>query len=144
MPVLFRQAAIESRLWLRRRETVIFSLMLPVLFLLFFGALYGKDRIPGTHYPFTLYIVASYSVYAIMAVALGTVAANVANERHFGILKRLGGTPMPRYILIAAKMIAATVLAGGVIGVLILVGIFGYHVVLHGNELVGQVFWSAP
>src|SRR5437899_2022235 len=131
MPVLFTQTAVEIRLWLRRRETVIFSLLLPVLFLAFFGALYGNNSVGNTKY--INFIVPGYAVYAIMAVALGTISGNLANERHFGILKRLGGTPLPRATLIVAKITAAAGLAAAVIGVLIIVGMIGYHVELKGN-----------
>ena len=104
MLLLLRQAVVEIRLWLRRRETVIFSLLLPVLFLVFFGAIYGGQTIRDTHVKYIDYMVAGYAVYAIMAVGLGTVAANLANKRFFKILKRLGGTPLPRATLIGAKV----------------------------------------
>ena len=133
--LLIKQSSIEVRLWLRRRETVMFSLALPILFLAFFGAVYGKDKVPGSHgLTYITYLVPGYTVYAIMAVALGTISANVANERFAGILKRLGGTPLPRPVLIAAKVVAAAALGGGVIGVIVCVGIFVYHVSLKGSQ----------
>jgi len=134
--VYLKQSAIEAKLWLRRRETVIFSLLLPVLFLWFFGGIYGNDKIPGTHgtVKYIDYIVPGYAVYAIMAIALGTISANIANDRFFKILKRLGGTPLPRSVLVASKVTAAGMLAAGVIGVLVLVGILVYHVELHWNQ----------
>jgi ABC-2 type transport system permease protein len=135
MQVIFRQAIQETRLLLRRREVVIFSLLLPVLFLAFFGALYGGDTIPHSNQKYIDYIVPGYAVYAVMAVALGTLCANIATERQFGILKRLGGTPLPRSSLIGAKIIAGALMAGGVIVVLVLVGIIGYHIHLLGNQL---------
>ena len=137
--ILIKQAVIETRLWLRRRETVIFTLALPVMFLLFFGALYGNDHLPHSRALYIDYIVPAYSVYAIMAVCLGTISANLAQERQFGILKRLGGTPLPRFYLLIAKAIAAGILAGAVIVVMLAVGILGYHVHIHGNQLVAVV-----
>jgi ABC-2 type transport system permease protein len=137
MRILFIQSRMEARLWLRRRETVIFTLMLPILFLLFFGALYGNASVlvSSAHTKYINYIVPAYSVYAIMAVCLGTISANLAGERQFGILKRLGGTPLSRPALIAAKIVSAAMLATTVIIVLVVVGIAGYHVELRGNQL---------
>ena len=144
MLILVRQTSIEVRLWLRRRETVLFSIALPVLFLVFFGALYGKDHVPGNRsVTYIDYIVPAYAVYAIMAVALGTISANVANERFFGILKRLGGTPMPKWCLIGAKILAAALLAGAVILGLVIVGIFVYHVQLRGNQIIAVLVLAA-
>ncbi len=136
MSLVFLQGFRESRLWLRRRETVMFSLALPVLFLVFFGALYGNNRVPGTNIKYINYIVPGYAVYAVMAVAMGTVSANLAADRQYGILKRLGGTPLPRSFLIGAKIIAAAILIAAVLVVLIAVGIIGYHIQLRGNQLI--------
>lgn len=137
--MLLRQSVMEVRLRLRLRETVVFTLMLPILFLLFFGALYGNDSVPHTSIKYINFIVPGYSVYAIMAVALGTTSASLAGERQYGILKRLGGTPLPRPILLGAKVVSAGLLAAAVIVVLVAVGILGYHVELRGNILASIV-----
>jgi ABC-2 type transport system permease protein len=132
MRALALQGFIEIKLQLRRREVVFFSLLLPVLFLLFFGALYG-NQVTSSGRSYIDYIVPGYAVYAIMSVALVTLAINVATERQFGILKRLGGTPLPRASLVAAKIISGALLAAAVIVVLVVLGITAYHAQLRGN-----------
>lgn len=134
MRSLLLQARTEVKLWLRRRETVFFSLLLPIMFLLFFGALYGSQT-QSTGIKYINYIVPGYAVFAIMAVALGTMTVNLANERQFGILKRLGGTPLPKPYLLAAKVAAGSVLAAAVIVVLILFGVLVYGAHVRGNVL---------
>ena len=133
MKGLLHQTYIEVRLQLRRREVLVFTLLLPVLFLIFFGALYGSQKQHGVSY--IDYIVPGYAVFAVMAVALGTLSSNIAFEREFKILKRLGGTPLPRLYLLLAKIIAGALLAGAVIAVLLLFGTFAFHAHLHGNIL---------
>lgn len=132
MRTLYRQSLTETKLWLRRRETVFFSLLLPIMFLLFFGALYGNQTERGGM-KYIDYIVPGYSIFAIMAIALGTMTVNLATERQFGILKRLGGTPLPRLSLLAAKVIAGSLLAAAVIVVLIVFGIIFYGAHIRGN-----------
>lgn len=134
MFAVYLQSLTETKLWLRRRETVFFSLLLPIMFLLFFGALYGQETERGG-IKYINYIVPGYAIFAVMALSLGTLAVNLANERQFHILKRIGGTPFPRSYLLAAKVIAGTLLAAAVIAVLILAGtlIYGAHV--QGNPL---------
>jgi len=132
-----KQARIEILLWLRRREAVVFSLLLPVMFLAFFGALYGAQKVKGTDISYISYLVPGYAVYAIMASALGTLAVNLATERDTKILKRLGVTPLPRTALIGAKVVAGAVLIAAVIAVLILVGTLGYKAHVYGNVFAG-------
>lgn len=133
MKVLAGQSLTETKLWLRRRETVLFSLLLPVMFLVFFGGLYGGQKVSGI--PYISYLVPGYTVFATMAVALGTVTVNLANERHYGILKRLGGTPLPRRTIILAKALAGSLLVAAVVIVLVLVGTLVYGAHLRGNSL---------
>ncbi|MGI8967773.1 MAG: ABC transporter permease [Chloroflexota bacterium] len=133
MHALYLQSLNETRLLLRRRETVFFSLLLPVMFLVFFGALYGSHSNNGIKY--ISYLVPGYAVFATMAVALGTVTVNLAGERQYGILKRLGGTPLPRITLMVAKVVAGAVLIAAVVVVLILVGTLVYGAQIKGNPL---------
>src|SRR5579872_3954511 len=137
MKGLIEQIEVEVKLWLRRRESVIFSLLLPVLFLAFFGALYGSQKVKGTGISYISYLVPGYAVYAIMAASLGTVAVNLADERTSKILKRLGGTPLPRAGLLLAKVVAGSLLIAAVIAVLLLVGTLGYKAQVRGSVLAG-------
>jgi ABC-2 type transport system permease protein len=138
MRALYLQSLIETRLWLRRRETVFFALLLPILFLLFFGALYGH-QVEVTGIKYIDYIVPGYAIFAIMALALATLTGNLAAERQYGILKRLGGTPLPRVYVLAAKVVAGGLLAAAVILVLIVAGILFYGAHVRGNPLAAAL-----
>lgn len=138
MHALYLQSLTETKLWLRRRETVFFSLMLPIMFLLFFGALYGNQS-QSSGIKYINYIVPGYSIFAIMAIALGTMTVNLATERQFGVLKRLGGTPLPRVYLLTAKVIAGSLLAAAVIVVLVVFGVIFYGANVRGNPIAALV-----
>ncbi|HZU14404.1 MAG TPA: ABC transporter permease [Chloroflexota bacterium] len=138
MRVLYLQSLTETRLWLRRRETVFFSLLLPIMFLLFFGALYGHS-VERSGIKYINYIVPGYAIFAVMAISLGTMTSNLAAEREYGILKRLGGTPLPRTALLAAKVIAGALLAAAVIVVLIVAGVLFYGAHIRGNPVSAVV-----
>lgn len=135
MKSLVLQTKTEIILALRRRETVAFTLLLPIMFLAFFGALYGHSNLRGTHIKYINYFVPGYAVLATMAVALGTGSISLALERQYGILKRIGGTPLPRVYLLAAKIVAIALLVTAVIIVLVVVGIVFYGASLKGNQL---------
>jgi ABC-2 type transport system permease protein len=108
-PALRSVAALtaqELRLAARRGENILVTLVIPVAVLLFFG---------GT----TIIAVAADPVPSLVpgTIALGIVAAGLVNlgiatayERHYGVLKRLGGAPIPRWAFVAAKLVAVLAL----------------------------------
>ncbi len=102
MRMLIAQARMELRLTLRRGEAVLLTLIVPVSLLLFFGATELFDielefLVPGL---LTLSVISS----ALVALAIAT-----GFERKYMVLKRLGATPLPRWVLFAGKL-AATLL----------------------------------
>jgi ABC-2 type transport system permease protein len=97
--MLFEQARMELRLTLRRGEAVLLTLIVPVSLLLFFGATKLFDieldfLVPGL---MTLSVISS----GLVALAIAT-----GFERKYMVLKRLGATPLPRWILFAGKLAA--------------------------------------
>jgi ABC-2 type transport system permease protein len=101
--MLLEQARMELRLTLRRGEAVLLTLIVPVTLLLFFGATKLFDielefLVPGL---LTLAVISS----ALVALAIAT-----GFERKYMVLKRLGATPLPRWVLFAGKMSATLLL----------------------------------
>lgn len=108
---------LELQLAARRGENILVTLVMPVAVLLFFG---------GT----SLLAVASDPVAALVpgTIALGIIAAGLVNlgistayERHYGVLKRLGGAPIAPWAFVAAKLAAVVVLEA--LQVLVLVAV---------------------
>jgi ABC-2 type transport system permease protein len=110
-------AAMELRLALRRGENLLVMIVIPVAVLLFFG---GSGIIPlATPSAAVAFLLPGSMALAIIATSLVNLGIATAYERQYGVLKRLGGSPMPRSGLIAAKI--ATVLAIEVAQLLLLV-----------------------
>ena len=113
------QVRTEGRLTARRGENVLALIGIPVVVLLFFGSIdlvpvpAGQTRIdvllPGT------------LALAIVAAGLVNLGIATAYERSYGVLKRLGGSPLGRSGLITAKLV--TVVAIEVVVAIVLVGI---------------------
>jgi ABC-2 type transport system permease protein len=110
-------AAMELRLTARRGENILVTLIIPAAVLLFFA---GTSIVPFATNPVGFLLPG--------AIALGIVAAGLVNlgiatayERSYGVLKRLGGSPLPRWGLVGAKL--AAVLALEVVQVLVLIGV---------------------
>ena len=112
------QAALETRTLLRNGEQLVLTLVIPLLLLaafsleplVSFGA--GLSRVD--------FLTPGIIALAVMSTAFTSQAIATGFERRYGVLKRLGATPLSRGGLIAAK--TATVIAVELLqGALILV-----------------------
>jgi ABC-2 type transport system permease protein len=99
-------AALELRLTARRGENVLVTLIIPVAVLLFFA---GTPFVPFAGDPVGFLLPGSIAL-GIIAAGLVNLGIATAYERSYGVLKRLGGSPLPRWGLIAAKLTAVLVL----------------------------------
>ena len=101
---------LELRRMLRNRRTVIFSVVLPVVFFLLFGT--GKDyslKSAGAHGNWAASIMISMALYGAM---LSTTAggAMVATERSQGWSRQLRLTPLTPAAYIVVKVLVAMLL----------------------------------
>lgn len=128
--MVLAQAGMELRLLARNGEGLIVTLGIPLGLLVFFSVV---DVLPTDGDPVTFLVP---GVLAISAMATGLVALAIQTgfERKYGVLKRLGTTPLTRAGFVASKAIAmVVVLAVQVVAVL------GVAVVVLGWRPEGSV-----
>jgi ABC-2 type transport system permease protein len=105
------QAAMEVRLTSRRGENLLVTLVIPVVLLLFFASVpvlpAGADAGSAIRPIDTL--LPGILALAIISTSLVNLGIATAYERSYGVLKRLGGSPLPRGGLIAAKMLTVLI-----------------------------------
>lgn len=116
--MLAAQTRAELRLTLRRGESVLVTLIIPCVLLVFFMSL---PRAPLPEAATIDFLLSGTLALAVMAAGLPNLGIATAYERGDGVLKRLGATPLPRAGLIVAKLLAVGVIE--LVQVLILVGI---------------------
>jgi ABC-2 type transport system permease protein len=109
---------MELRLTSRRGENLLVTIAVPVVMLVFFASV--DVLAVGTDRPID-FLLPGVIALAIIATSLVNLGIATAYERYYGVLKRLGGSPLPRGGLVAAKMLA--VLAIEVLQVVLLVAI---------------------
>ena len=107
---LLAQLRIELILTLRRGESLLITLVVPVVLLIFFGAVAANP--PD-------FLVPGILALAVMSTSMVSLGIATAYERYYGALKRLLGSPLPRSSLIAAKVL--TVLLVEVVQIVLLV-----------------------
>ncbi len=100
-------AAQELRVTARRGENVLVTLVIPVAVLLFFATV---GIVPGVAGRPVDFLLPGTLALAIIASGLVNLGIATAYERSYGVLKRLGGSPLPRWGLVAAKIAAIVVL----------------------------------
>lgn len=95
------QLRMELLLTLRRGESVLLTFLIPVLILGFFSLV---DVLPtGTDDPVD-FLVPGVLALSVMSTAMTGLAIATGFERSYGVLKRLGATPLGRPRLLAAKI----------------------------------------
>ena len=131
------QARVELVLALRRGESVLVTLIVPTLLLLFFGAVAVLPTGAGRAVDFLL---PGILALAIMSTAMVSLGIATAFERHYRVLKRLGGSPLPRAGLLAAKIGAVLVVEAVQVTLLLAIAalVFGWRPV--GNPGLAALF----
>ena len=110
MRALIAQLRIELTLSLRRGESLLITIVVPVVLLIFFGAVAANPP---------EFLVPGVLALAVMSTSMVSLGIATAYERYYGALKRLLGSPLPRTSLIAAKTLS--VLAIEVVQIALLV-----------------------
>ncbi len=90
----------QQRLFWRSRESAFFTFLLPIIFLLLLGSLYGDEEIDGVNG--ATYLLAGMLGYGVVATAFAGLAINLVLRRESGVLKRIRGTPLPAPVYLAA------------------------------------------
>jgi ABC-2 type transport system permease protein len=103
--MVLTQASMEARLMLRNGEQLLLAVVIPVIVLV--GAVQGAERIgleldrraidefaPGV------------LALAVMSTAFTSLAIATGFERRYGVIKRLGSSPLPRTGLLLGKVLA--------------------------------------
>jgi ABC-2 type transport system permease protein len=114
-----RQGVLEIKQFARSREAVVFTLLFPVLLLVIFGSIFDFEAAPGV--PFTQYFIAGMIASGLLSAGFQNLAIQIPGERDRGVLKRLRGTPMPKWVYFAGKVVM--VLAIGVAEVALLLAV---------------------
>jgi ABC-2 type transport system permease protein len=121
------RGGIEIKMFLRQRESVVFTLFFPVLLLFIFGSVFKNNIAPGVS--FSQYFVAGMVASGLVNTGFQQLAIMIPIERDFGALKRLRGTPMSPISYFIGKAIVVTAAMLFQVAILVAMGrlFFGLH-----------------
>jgi len=115
------QSAVELRLTARRGENVLVTVVIPAVVLVFFASA-GILPTPAGR-PVDFLLPGSIAL-AVIATSLVNLGIATAYERSYGVLKRLGGSPLTRAGLLTAKIAAVLVVELGQVVLLVAIATF--------------------
>lgn len=106
------QAAFETKMLLRNGEQLLLTVIIPSLLLVLFSTVdvvavpTGTSEGAGEAVDF---LAPGVLALAVMSTAFTGQAIATGFERRYGVLKRLGASPIPRWALMAAKTLSVLV-----------------------------------
>ena len=128
--MLRAQAGMELALLVRNGEQLLLTVAIPTVVLLLFTSV-PMTNIDGDRVDF---VVPGVLALAVLSTAFTGQAIATGFERRYGVLRRLGVTPLPRSVLVAAKTLAILAVEIGQVGLLVAVG-FALGWSPHGSSL---------
>ncbi len=112
--------AMETRLLLRNGEQLLLAVVIPVLVLL--GGVAALERVDlSLSHASIDQLAPGVLALAVMSTAFTSLAIATGFERRYGVLKRLGASPLPRHGLLLGKVGALLVVE--LLQVVLIVGV---------------------
>lgn len=120
--LLLSQVRYDQRAFWRNRTAAFFTFLLPVMFLVIFALLNGNRLVPfgGAQVPFLTLFVPGILAFGIVGTTFSNLAISIAGLRQTGVLKRVQGTPLPRWVYLGG-LIGSAVLTTLEFSLLVLV-----------------------
>lgn len=100
------QAVFETKMLLRNGEQLLLTVIIPSLLLVLFSTVDIIDTGSGASVDF---LAPGVLALAVMSTAFTGQAIATGFERRYGVLKRLGASPLPRWALMSAKTLSVLV-----------------------------------
>jgi ABC-2 type transport system permease protein len=120
--LFLRELRNQQRLYWRSREAAFFTFLLPIIFLVLLGSVYGDEDIDGISG--STYLLAGLIGYGVVATAFAGLAISLVLRRESGVLKRVRGTPLPTSIYLGAVIVSTLVVLAGLVVAQVLIGRF--------------------
>lgn len=102
------QIRYEQRTYWRNRGRGVFTFVFPVMLLVIFASLDRGAHISSQgNIPYDDFFVPGILAYGIITTTFMNLAMSTAILRDAGVLKRMQGTPLPRWTYVAARIASA-------------------------------------
>ena len=111
LALLGRQVRHELVALRRTPLTMILSIVFPLLFFILLAAVVGNETVDSRQgVRLAQFLAPSMASFGVVMATFSFLAAGFAEARSTGVLKRQGGTPLPRWALLGGRIGAALLL----------------------------------
>ncbi len=125
---------LEQKVFWRNKASMAFQFLLPIMFVVVFGALFQNNSpVGGIRY--STYFVAGMVGVSVLATGFSNQAITVSFQRDLKLLKRLRGTPLPRNALFIGKILSSAATAVLQISIILVLGRLIYNIGMPQNWL---------
>lgn len=121
--LLLRWTRVQNKIFWRTPIGAFFSLVFPVVMIVMFATVFGNQKFDtdyGKISPSQFYVV-GLATFSAVSSTYTHITVNLSNRREQGILKRVRGTPLPRWIYLGSIALSSVWLAA--LGVLLMFGL---------------------
>ena len=122
----------DQRVFWRVPQAAFFTLLMPVMMLVIFGALNG-GQLDDLHTAYKRYLLVGLTVFSVVGAAYGNLAARITWRRESGIYQRLRTTPVPAWSLLAAQVAGAVTITAITLTVMLAVSAAFFDIAMPTN-----------
>ena len=134
------QVRYEQRAYWRNRTRGIFTFVFPIMFLVIFASLdKGRHLASQGGIAYNDFFVPGILAYGVIATTFVNLAISTAILRDDGVLKRMQGTPLPRWAYVAARIGSTVIIVLSMTAVTVALGVVAYGVHLRASTLPGLI-----
>ncbi len=114
----------------RNPQSRFFTLALPIIFLVLLTSLFGNHTAHehGHAFKYSTFYVPGICVLGVISASFVNLVISITALRETGVLKRRRSTPVPAWVLIASRVLAATIIAIVIVAVIVAIGRIAYGV----------------
>ena len=118
----------------------VFTILMPIIFLLIFATLFkGTTVIGGRRVSITTFYVPGIMTLGIISATFLNLAITIVTQRESGELTRLRGTPLPAGVVIASRAAVGVVVAIVMSALLLAIGKLAYNVRVPQSTMIGLI-----
>ncbi len=134
------QVRYEQRAYWRNRGRGVFTFIFPLMFLVIFGSLNKNSKLHSQgNIAYDEFFVPGILAYGVIATTYINMAIGTAILRDEGVLKRMQGTPLPRWAYVAARIGSTVIVVAAITAVTLALGAIAYDVHIRTSTLPGLI-----
>ena len=108
MSMVMTQALLETKLFLRTKASLFWTMVFPIMFMGLFGLIYQDTKWPGMDIRSVDYLLPGIIVMSVMVTGIMYMVQAFVAEREKGVYRRLALTPLKRQWLIGGQIPSAS------------------------------------